>query len=279
MNRTGLVIAFSIVLGVSACSEQPTEIVVGQSVEDSTTTSNERETSTTEEVPTTFAPTDTSRTTEMGRPEPKEPLAPDQMPPIEPDPSDRPGAEPAEREDQEWRSHDLAALVITPERLGASWEIDNIDITEPEPGDEDELVCGVPEPPTLDGLEVELVGYETGADSPEQELLQLIGRGTPADAQAWIDAFTDLGGCDGSDDEYDPTSATLADVSIEGSDSVVGIDLTVGDETNPEYIRFVGARFGDIVVIVGHAAESRDELKTFDWLQDQVSWSGAQIDS
>ncbi len=237
MNRAGLVIAFSFLLGVSACSEQSTEIIATQSGDETSTIVTEVEASAREEVPTTFAPSntepDTSRTSEMEQSDPQETVDTDRT----------------SSADQEWRSHPLAALVLTPERLGDTWEIDNVDILEPEPGDVDQLVCGVPEPATLDGLEVELVGYEPGTEYPDQEMFQLVARGTPAEAQAWIDAFIGLGDCDGSD-EYDPTEATLADVSVVGSDSVVGLYLTDNDASGAAKMRFVGARFGGVVVIV-----------------------------
>ena len=233
----------SVSLFGSACGQQPTQVVAGSETEN-------RSPATTmlADVP------DTRTGDSVAAPE------------TSPDPDPQPGDGPPRAEER--IDHELAPLALTAAALGEEWEIDFIEIVEPGPADGDNMVCGVPAPAQLYGLEIEM-------SSANGELVQAIGRGTQAEAQAWLSAFEALAGCDGSEESDFMTSAVFSP-DVAGADDAIGVDFTVAD-SDPMAVRFVGARFGNVFVFIGSSADSPDLVESVEWLEGHVAWSGAQL--
>lgn len=263
-TRISAAVIVSASLFGAACGQQPIEVVVGGEPENTsvatTAEPGSRPSSTLDEK----SPADTKsegatidRTAEVPEIQPGDSVA---MPDPTPDPSwEIPG-------DDDWTEHELARLVLTSDELGDGWEIDYIDVIDPEPADRDNKICGVAEPAQLDGLEIEM-------SSQDGELVQAIGQGTEAEAQSWLTTFEALVACDGSE-ESDFMTSSIFSPNVAGADDTIGAYFEVSDSAD---VRFVGARFGNVFVFVGSSAASAELLQSVEWLEAQVAWSGAQL--
>ena len=146
-----------------------------------------------------------------------------------------------------WAEHRLAHLAPAPGSLGPEWEYDSGNRNEARPADSGDAIegCDAPVPPMLDGYEASYVNVQS-----EAQLAVVVGVGTPADSQTWIDAFRILAGCDLEESNYEG-SFDLAPIQVDGVDDAVMIvgEWDLGLST--PYVQVLSAaRTGEIVVVV-----------------------------
>lgn len=169
--------------------------------------------------------------------------------------------------DEDWTEHRLAHIALTPDEVGPGWEFEYGSSTQAEPADPDDAIdgCDAPVPPTLDGYELEYRNSES-----QSEVAVLVGDGTSAESQIWIDAFRALAACD-----LDPSDFTgpfdLVEGAIDGADDSVLIAGEVDFDADTKYVQVVGAARVDGIVVAAFVAIELTDARTADAAVTQIS--------
>lgn len=160
----------------------------------------------------------------------------------------------------DWAEHRLAHLAPTPTELGAGWNYEYGRSNEAEPADPVEAIdgCDAPVPPNLDGFEIDYRNAWT-----DEEVSIMVGDGTPADSQIWIDAFRALPDCD-LDVADTGGSFDLAQQTIAGTDDSVIIAGVVDFGNGEAYVQALGAARVDGIVVAIFSARTFDDEHSLD---------------
>lgn len=178
-------------------------------------------------------------------------IVPATQPPVQQSPAStdpQPDSFPPSNAD--WAEHPLAHLAPVPVDLGPGWEYQYGSRTEAEPADPDDAIpgCDAPVPPTLDGYELE---YRNGQS--ERELSVMVGNGTTAESQLWIDVFRALAGCELDEAQFSGTFELL-DGTIDGVDDAVFIGGAFDYGGDTSYVQVIGTARADGLVVAASVA-------------------------
>ena len=152
--------------------------------------------------------------------------------------------------DEDWAEHRLARLAPVPGELGPGWEYEYGSRSEAEPADPDDAIegCDAPVPPTLDGYDLEYRNRQS-----EEELSVMVGDGTAAESQVWIDALRAIAGCDLDEAQFFGTF-DLVEGTIDGVDDAVFIAGTFDFGADTKYVQVIGAGRVDGLVVAAFIA-------------------------
>jgi len=173
-------------------------------------------------------------------------LPPVELPPTTTDPQ----ADSFPPSNEDWAEHRLARLAPVPGELGPGWEYEHGSRSEAEPADPDDTIegCDAPVPPTLDGYELEYRNRQS-----DGELSIMVGDGSAAGSQVWIDAFRAIAGCDLDESLFSGTF-DLVEGTIDGVDDAVFIAGAFDFGADMKYVQVIGAGRVDGLVVAAFFA-------------------------
>lgn len=161
---------------------------------------------------------------------------------------------------EDWAEHQLAHLAPTPEEIGPGWEYKSGRRTQAEPADPNDAIegCDAPVPPALDGYDLEYRNRQTQA-----EVAVMVGDGTAADSQIWIDAFRAIAACEPEALDY-TGEFDIVEGEIEGADDAVIIAGDVNFDVEEKYFQVIGAARVDGIVVGAFVAVAVTDAQTAD---------------